>query len=37
LTVDQVISTVVGQTYILDFEFSNYPFSAVSGNEQQRI
>jgi hypothetical protein len=35
---DQIISTVVGQTYSLDFLFSNYPYTATGpGNEPSEL
>jgi PEP-CTERM motif len=34
---DQVVDTVVGQTYTLDFLFSNYPFGPGSGNEPSEL
>jgi hypothetical protein len=34
---DQVVDTVVGQTYTLDFLFSNYPFGPGPGNEPSEL
>lgn len=34
---EQLIGTVVGQTYTLDFVFINYPFSAGAGNAPSEL